>query len=397
MAHHASTAEQIRSYSGPALLSYGFRPFFLFGAIWAALAIAIGLPMLFGAVTPPTTLDPLHWHAHELVYGYVPAIVAGFLLTAVPNWTGRLPVTGVPLLIVFVLWLAGRAMVLFSAYVGALAAAAVDVSFLLALGVVIAREIIAGGNTRNLKVLAVVGVLSAGNIVFHVEVLAGTATGYGVRIGLSATLVLIMLIGGRIIPSFTRNWLARQTPGSLPAPFGRFDVAAMLVGGAALAAWTVAPVSSATAGLALFAAGLHAARLTRWAGERTLDEPLVAILHIAYAFVPLGFALLALTILRPDVVAASGALHAWTAGGIGLMTLAVMTRASLGHTGQPLTATRPIQAIYAAALVAALARLVAAFGLLREPMLYVSAAAWVLAFAGFAVVYGPLLLRPRPR
>jgi uncharacterized protein involved in response to NO len=323
----------------------------------------------------------------------VPAIVAGFLLTAVPNWTGRLPVTGMPLLALFALWVAGRLAVVGSAGLGPGIAAAIDVSFLLALGGVVARELIAGRNTRNLKVLAAVGVLLAGNLTFHVEALQGLTTGYGVRIGISAVLVLIMLIGGRIIPSFTRNWLVRQAPGPLPAAFGRFDVAAIVTAGAALVAWTAAPASQATAWL-LLTAVLHTARLARWAGERTLGEPLVTILHVAYAFVPLGFALLALANVRPDVIPASGALHAWTTGAIGLMTLAVMTRASLGHTGQPLTATWPIRAIYVAAITAAVTRVAAAFGLAREPMLYVSATAWVLAFAGFVIVYGPLLLRP---
>lgn len=219
--------------------------------------------------------------------------------------------------------------------------------------------------------------------------------GHGVRIGIAAILLLIMLIGGRIIPSFTRNWLARQSPGRLPQPFGRFDLVAMAAAGVVLGAWIAAPGALVTAWLAVGAALLQALRLSRWAGDRTTSEPLVAILHIAYAFVPLGFALLALGILRPDLIATSGALHAWTAGAVGVMTLAVMTRASLGHTGQPLVATRPIQAIYAAAIVAALARIVAAFGLARTPMLHLSATAWVLAFLGFAFVFAPLLTTRR--
>jgi uncharacterized protein involved in response to NO len=169
----------------------------------------------------------------------------------------------------------------------------------------------------------------------------------------------------------------------------------MIVSGLALASWIVTPSASPTALLALLAAGLNFVRLGRWAGERTLSEPLVFILHVAYAFVPLGFLLLALSIERPDIVAPTGALHGWTAGAIGVMTLAVMTRATLGHTGQGLSANVPTQAIYALAVTAALARICAAFDLLREPMLAVSAAAWFLAFAGFAIVYGPLLARRR--
>lgn len=391
----ASSAEQIRAFTGPAILSYGFRPFFLAGAIWAALSVALWLPLLSGHVALPTAFAPLDWHSHELVFGYVPAIVAGFLLTAVPNWTGRLPVVGWPLLALFSTWIAGRMAILCSGMIGAPLAAFGDLAFLLALAAVIAREIIAAGNTRNLKVLAAVGLLFTGNLIFHIEAARGLTSGYGLRFGVAATVMLIMLIGGRIVPSFTRNWLAPRKSDRLPAPFDRFDVAAMAIGALALVCWIALPASVATAWLAAAAAVINAARLMRWQGWRTSAEPLVFILHIGFAFVPLGFALLSLAIVRPDVIVPTGALHAWTAGAIGVMTLAVMTRASLGHTGMPLSATRPIQAIYAAAIIAALARIVAAFGVARAGMLHVSALAWVLAFAGFVIVYWPLLTRPR--
>ena len=392
----ATTAEQIRGYSGPAILSYGFRPFFLSAAIWAAIAMAIWLPVLAGDLTLPTAFGPVEWHAHELIYGFVPAAVAGFLLTAVPNWTGRLPVTGMPLLALFLLWVAGRVAVFSSEWIGAPLAAVVDLSFLAALAAVIAREIIAGKNTRNLKVLLAVGLLFIGNLAVHAEIIFGLSQGYGNRIGIAATVLLIMLIGGRIIPSFTRNWLVRQEPGRLPVPFSRFDAVVMLVSAGTFLGWIALPDHRFTALLAVVAGVLNGVRLARWAGERTAAEPLVLVLHVAYAFVPLGFLLLAVSILAPDVLLPSGALHSWTAGAIGLMILAVMTRASLGHTGQPLTATRGITAIYIATLVSALARIIAAFDIAREPLLHLSATAWVLAFAGFAVIYAPLLMRPRP-
>jgi uncharacterized protein involved in response to NO len=390
-----TTAEQIRAYRGPAVLGFGFRPFFLGGALWAAIAVAVWLPMLAGSVALPTAFAPIEWHVHELLYGYVPAVVAGFLLTAVPNWTGRLPVTGAPLLALFLTWVAGRTAILVSAWTGQLAAAIIDLAFLAALAAVIAREILAGNNARNLKVLAVVGLLFLGNALFHAESALGIGQGHGTRAGIGATVLLIMLIGGRIVPSFTRNWLARQTPGPLPQPFNRFDGAVMVASAAALASWVVKPESDVTALLAVAAGALNIVRLGRWAGYRTTAEPLVLVLHVAFAFLPTGFLLLALGIAAPGVIASSGALHSWTAGAIGLMTLAVMTRASLGHTGRPLTATLPTQLIYLAALVAALTRITAAFGVAREPLLHVSAAAWVMAFVGFAIVYAPLLIRPR--
>lgn len=391
----ATTAEQVRSYRGPAILSFGFRPFFLSAAIWAALVMVLWLPVLAGQLVLPTALGPIEWHAHALLYGFVPAAVAGFLLTAVPNWTGRLPVTGKPLLALFLLWLAGRIAVFTSGWIGAPLAAVIDLSFLATLAAVVAREIIAGKSTRNLKVLIVLGVLFLGNVTFHAEILLGLGAEYGIRAGIAAIILLIMLIGGRIIPSFTRNWLVRRSPGRLPVPFSRFDAAVMAFSGAALALWIVLPEADATAVLAVFAGLLNVVRLGRWAGERTTAEQLVLVLHVAYAFIPLGFLLLATSIWAPDVLLPSGALHAWTAGAMGLMIMAVMTRASLGHTGQPLTATRGTTAIYIATFIAALARIVAGFGVAREPMLHLSATAWVVGFAGFAVIYAPLLTRPR--
>lgn len=388
-----TTAEQIRSYKGPAILSYGFRPFFLAGAAWAAVAVALWLPLLTGHLSLPTAFAPIDWHVHELIYGYVPAVIAGFLLTAVPNWTGRLPVVGGPLLGLFAIWLAGRAAVLTSQWIGPWAAAVVDLGFLAALGAVIARELIAGKDKRNLKVLGVVSLLVVGNAVFHWEALQRGVAAYGTRIGIGGTVLLIMLIGGRIIPSFTRNWLARRGPGRLPAPLDRFDHAVMAVSALGLATWIALPDHAATAAIAGIAAVLNGIRLARWAGDRTTAEPLVFILHVSYAFVPIGFALLAIGIQWPALVAPSGAVHAWTAGAIGLMTLSVMTRASLGHAGRSLTATRPIQLIYVAATIAACARLLAAFHVLREPMLHASATAWVLAFGGFVLVYAPMLTR----
>lgn len=390
-----TSAQQIRAYRGSALLSFGFRPFFLFGALWAALAVAIWLPMLRGAVHVPTALSPIEWHVHELIFGFVPAIVAGFLLTAVPNWTGRLPVTGQPLLILVSLWVAGRLAIFFSALLGARFAAVADLAFLAALAAIVAREIIASKQRNNLKILVLVGLLFAANAAFHIENQFGAGQGHAVRAGLSAIVLLMIVIGGRIIPSFTRNWLTRRPAGALPAPFDRFDLVTVAAATCALAAWVAAPSAYLTAWIALTAAALHLARLNRWAGYRTAAEPLVLILHVAYVFIPAGFALLALAILAPGVVLPSGALHAWTVGAIALMTLAVMTRASLGHTGQSLTATRRIQAIYCSAFLAALARIAAAFGLARDPMLILSVAAWVAAFAGFAIVYGPLLTNPR--
>ena len=253
----ATTAERMRAHTGPAILSYGFRPFFLLGAVWAALVVAIWLPMLAGSLDLPSAFAPLEWHVHELVYGYVPAIVAGFLLTAVPNWTGRLPVTGTPLLLLVGLWVSGRLAILFSGRIGMASAAIIDLLFLATLAGVIAREIVAGKNLRNLKVLVLVGLLFTGNAVFHLEAISvHGGSGYGTRIGIGAAVLLITLIGGRIVPSFTRNWLARARPGRLPMPFDRFDAVAIVAGAAAIACWIAQPQAAPTAALAGLAAPL---------------------------------------------------------------------------------------------------------------------------------------------
>jgi uncharacterized protein involved in response to NO len=386
---------RLRDHSGPALLSYGFRPFFLFGALYAGLAILAWLPTFYGTLQVSTTFTPVDWHVHEMLYGYLPAIVAGFLLTAIPNWTGRLPIQGMPLLVLFLVWIAGRVSVTWSAPLGWFAVAVVDCAFLALLIAACAREIIAGNNWRNLRILVLVTLLLVGNIAFHGEAHEYGSAEYSVRIGLAAIVLLLALIGGRIIPSFTRNWLARENPGRLPAPFGRFDVIAIVISALALLLWIALPVGRATAVALFLAAALNVVRLARWAGDRTLHDRLVLILHVGFVFVPLGFLLAGLAAL--DMVLASAPIHAWMVGAAGVMTLAVMTRASLGHTGNALVASPATQAIYLAVVVAALARICA----IVQPdwsnaLLEASAGAWCVAFFGFAVVYGPLLLRPRP-
>jgi uncharacterized protein involved in response to NO len=383
-----------RNYRGPALFSYGFRPFFLGAALWAMASILLWLPVYFGDFTLPVALAPLDWHIHEMLYGYVPAVVAGFLLTAIPNWTGRLPVNGPPLVMLFTAWLAGRIAMLCSARIGLAGAAAVDMIFLVMLGAFALREVIAGRNWRNLRVVAVLAILIAGNVVFHIEVLRTGVANYGTRIGLAAIVGLIMLIGGRVVPSFTHNWLVRMNPGRLPVSFNRFDGVCLAVAAVALAGWVAVP-DHPLVGAALFGAGaMHGLRLARWGGDRTAADRLVLVLHIAYAFIPIGFLLLGAAALWPERVPASAGIHAWTAGAIGLMTLAIMTRATLGHTGRALHASQGTEAIYAFAVAAAVARIVATFAA-PVLLLHVAMAAWCIAFAGFAAVYGPMIVKPR--
>jgi len=382
---------RLRSCQGWPLLGSGFRPFFLFGSIYAGLAILVWLPVFHGELTLISAFAPRDWHVHEMLYGYLPAVITGFLFTAIPNWTGRLPIQGTPLLVLVIVWIMGRVCVTFSAETGWLVAMLVDASFLLLVAAAAAREILAGRNWRNLNVVMLVLLLLAGNIAFHLEAHFNGAADTGIRIGIAVVVLLISLIGGRIIPSFTRNWLVRENPGRLPVPFGRFDVMVVAIGALALSVWVASPAGRPT-GAALAIAGLlHLVRLGRWAGDRTWRERLVLILHIGYAFVPLGFLLNAMSAF--DLVPAGAGVHAWMVGAAGTMTLAVMSRATLGHTGQQLTASVATQAIYAAIIVAALSRICAVIEPAHsEPLLHLAALAWAAAFFGFALAFGPLLV-----
>jgi uncharacterized protein involved in response to NO len=382
-----------RAYTGPALLRQGFRPFFLAAAVWAAASIVIWLCILLGDLELPSLFDPLAWHVHEMLYGFVVAAMAGFLLTAVPNWTGRLPIQGLPLLALVLLWLAGRVAVAGSAWLGAWPAAALDLGFLAALLAVVLREIVAGRNWRNLPMTAALVGLLAGNGAMHLESQGLIADeGLGWRLGMAVMVLLLGLIGGRIVPSFTRNWLAKRGPGALPAPFGRYDRIALLALGIALAAWAFRPDAVAT-GLLLAVAGLLTAfRLARWRGWRTVAEPLVWSLHIGFAWVPVGLLLLALAPLAGWPQAAG--IHALSAGAFATMILAVTTRATLGHTGRALTAGPATVAIYALVCVAASLRVAAVFWPAGyEVSLGAAGACWIAAFLGFAAVYGRILLR----
>jgi uncharacterized protein involved in response to NO len=385
-----------RAYRGWPLFAGGFRPFFLLGAVQAGLAILVWLPVFYGELRIASAFAPRDWHVHEMLYGYLPAIVTGFLFTAIPNWTGRLPLQGTPLATLVAVWLAGRLAVTFSAATGWWIAMLVDVSFLLLVAAAATREIAAGRNWKNLNVVALVVLLLAGNAAFHLEAHFNGAADVGIRIGIAVVVLLISLIGGRIIPSFTRNWLVRENPGRLPLPFGRFDIIVVALGALALVGWIVSP-DSRMAGAALGIAGLlHLVRLSRWAGERTLGERLLTILHVGYFFVPLGFLLNAAAAF--GLVPPSAGIHAWMAGAAGIMTLAVMTRATLGHTGHALTASAGTQAMYAAIIIAAVARICAVIHTAQSDLLlHIAAAAWVIAFLGFALAYGPLLLRGDPR
>ena len=375
--------------TGPVILSYGFRPFFLGAGIWGALSMVlwvldVSLGLGLGSA----------WHAHEMLFGYSSAALAGFLLTAIPNWTGRLPVSGMPLLGLFGLWLAGRLVLLVPGATSMVVPSILDAAFLPLLFAICAREIIAGRKWKDLKVLVAVGALALANGFFHYSHLVWGDVGLASRLAISAYCMLIMVIGGRIVPSFTRNWLAKRGATRMPTPYNRFDTLSLVIAVGALGFWVAAPLHWTTGFICAVAAILQLTRLLRWRGWSTTGEGLVLVLHLAYGFVSLSFACLSLAAF--ELLEPVAALHVATAGSIGAMTLAVMTRASRGHTGSELHAPALTVGSYTAMLAAGAIRpLTAVLPEFYMRIIELSGALWVLAFVLFVSEYGPMLMAKR--
>lgn len=389
----ATSAESIRAHAGLPVFSFGFRPFFLFSAAWAAIAVPVWVTSMLGDGMVGG-MDGRLWHIHEMLFGYLAGVIAGFLLTAVPNWTGRLPVTGLKLAGLFGLWAAGRAAGFLPASM-AIPAAVIDSAFLVVFAAVIWREVVAAKNRRNLPVCLLVSVLAAANIAFHLRGVFPSLGPGAERAAVAVVTGLIALIGGRVTPSFTQNWTRAHGILKGPTAFNRFDAAVLALTAAALAGWVAAPYAPLT-GVAMVAAGLaNLARLARWRGWLARREALVWILHTGYAWLGVGLVLLGLAALVPEVAPFTAGVHALTAGAMGVETLAIMTRATRGHTGRPRVADGATVAVYLLILCAAVVRVSAPF--VTEwtvVLLAVSATLWSLAFAAFVAAYGPMLWRP---
>lgn len=390
------TALPSRSDRLRVVLSYGFRPFFLAAALWGATAIGLWIAMLTTGLSIPTRFDPLTWHIHEMFFGFVLAAVAGFLLTAIAAWTGRQPVSGAQLGALASLWLLGRIDSLISQWLPGWLAISADIVFPLTLTVAVAWEIIAANNRRNFPIIAPLLVLTAADLLMDLSMEGfGTLSGYGWRLALAAILILISVVGGRIIPSFTRNWLVARGETRLPEPTAVIDRASLGVLHATLVTWVFFPTAYATGIALLVGATLNLWRLLRWRGAATRSETLLAVLHVGYVLLVLGVA--ALGFANVDTAfPLSAAIHALTVGAIGTMILAVMTRVSRGHTGRQLSADRATTLTYALVILAAVARIAAALAVgAREDLLLAAAALWIAAFGIFALRYAPFLLRPR--
>lgn len=373
----------------------GFRPFFFGGAAWALIALTLWICELAGEISLRTALDPLAWHRHEMLFGFVGAVIGGFLLTAVPNWTGRLPIAGWPLAGLFAIWVAARLALLFSAETGLWLAGILDVGFFVVLGLLAAREVLEANN-RNVPV---VGMILLFGLADALDYLCAGGTiplpDLGWQLAISIVVLLISLIGGRIIPSFTRNWMAKRgMKVGLPTQPDRFDLLVIAATALALLAWLSGPQAAPIGIVVVAAAILQAIRWVRWSGYRTFADPLVLILHVGYAWIPVGLALLGLSLM--GLVPRSAAIHALTAGAMATMILAVMTRASLGHTARELKANSTTVLVYVLVTTGALIRISASLRLVDFNLgIEIAGLAWGGAFLLFLITYAPVLWRPR--
>jgi len=380
-------------YRGPALFSYGFRPFFLGAALFAGMAVLAWILTLAGFSDPDFLFPARDWHVHEMVFGFLPAVITGFLLTAIPNWTDRPPIRGPELMLLFTLWLAGRLLMAIP-WFSPLVAAIVDASFLVLVAGFVWRELVAGKSWSQAPIGGVISLYAGANILFHVLAVSGAATDLPERMAVALVMVLVSLIGGRVTTNFTGEFLAEQGRIEQPAPFSRYDGLSLLLVGCAVAAWTVQPQALATGWMLVIAGLANLRRLSRWYGWLTWREPLVLVLHLGYSWLVLALLVLGSSILGVGLPP-TDAVHAFTTGAVGVMTLGVMTRASLGYTGRVWHAGSFTVLIYALVTLGALLRVVGpTTGLPTNLMLGLAAACWSGGYLLFAVVYGPFLLRP---
>lgn len=372
----------------PVLFSAGFRLFFLLAACTAIAVIARTTLVLNGAIT--VSGNPFGWHGHEMLFGYVGAVVVGFILTAVPNWTGTRPARGLPIFLLGTLWLLAR-IALWDGNPGWWGHAT-DLAFLPAAAVVAAMPLWRHGNPRQWLPIGVILTIAAANIPWHLAVHLGQPALASRALAFTTMLIalLIAIIGGRVVPAFTRNRLA--TSGE-PLPRGHDIRDGLAIGASFLVAIAELAAPTAAGALALIAAGLHAARLHGWRGLRVTGDPLLFVLHVGYAWLALGYAVRALALISA-AGSSAWALHGILVGAIGTMTLAMMSRATLGHTGRALRAGPVLTAAFIAMQLAVLARLGAPW--LGFEAWIVAGMLWSMAFACYILRCAPMLLRPRP-
>lgn len=381
-----------------ALWATGFRPFFLLAGLHGCTFLLFWIAILVGWLRGPLWLVPMWWHGHEMLFGFVAAAIAGFLLTAVPVWTATPAPAGATLAALALLWLAGRVAMMATGFLPSVVPPLIDLAFLPALALTLAPRLFRARRARNYGFVPILLALFAANASMHLPALgvAGVRADLGVRLAVDLVMLLLVIIGGRIVPTFTANALRRSGVSAEIRPRRWVELGTVPV----LLIFTVAdlfaPLSATSGLLALVAGALLSVRLAGWQGLRTWRDPLLWSLHLGYLWVPVGLICLGLSNLTEMVPRASG-IHAITAGAFGTMILTVMSRVSLGHTGRELVAPRPIHAAYALITLAALLRTAGPILLPQAqlPTLVASGVCFSAAFAIFLATYAPILLAPR--
>jgi uncharacterized protein involved in response to NO len=380
------------------LWATGFRPFFLLAGLHGCTFLLFWIAILLGWLQGPLWLVPMWWHGHEMLFGFVCAAIAGFLLTAVPVWTGTPHPTGAPLVALALLWLSGRVAMMAAGFLPRLVPPLLDLAFLPALAIPLAPRLFGARRARNYGFVPILLALFVANALMHLQVLgvAGARADLGVRLAVNLVMLLVVIIGGRIVPNFTTNALRRN--GVVVEIRSRRWVEVLTV--PAVLAFTAADLfapPSATSGLpALVAGGVLLVRLAGWQGLRTRGDALRWSLHLGYLWIPAGLICLGMSSLTELVPRASG-IHAITAGAFGTMILTVMSRVSLGHTGRELVAPPAISVAYALITLAALLRMAGPILIPQAqlPTLVASGLCFSAAFAIFTATYAPILLAPR--
>ena len=377
-----------------ALWRSGFRPFFLAGALYGPFALWIWMGGYLGVWRAPWVVREPWWHGHEMVFGFYAAIISGLLLTALPSWAGIREHAGRTLALLLVVWLAGRAVMLLASSLPWPIVAAIDSAALIALPGVLAPGLLRARQRKFAIVLPVLAALAAVNLLFHASHARGDgdAALRSLVAAVAIVVVLYSLVAGFMTPVFTNNALRDQRDARRVLRSTRIDVAAHVLAVAFALTQALAMPASIAAVVAATACVVHAARLALWRGWRVRGNPLVIAMHVGYAWLVVAFGLAALGALGAGIGARAW-LHAVTIGAIGMMMLALMPRVALRHTGRALVLARAMSASYVAMSAAAVLRLAYGFGG-ATTLLVVAALAWSACFVTYAIVYGPILVRP---
>lgn len=377
------------------LLAYPFRIFFLIVGLYGFAIVLAWMAFLFGGLALPVGWSPLHWHSHEMLFGFTAPAIAGFILTAVCNWTGAPPLQGAKLSLLVAAWLLGRIAMWLASYLPLPLVAVLDMLFLLALAIVLLKVLVRHCNRRNMPLGGMILLLALANLLMHIGFNTGGTNWLqqGQALAMGLVTLIMLVIGGRIIPLFTANWFRNQALPVTVITLPVLDRAAVIVTVLLIPAeWVAYPWL--TGALALIAALLNAWRLCGWKGWHTWREPLLWVLHVGYAWLVVALLLKGLSAFA--LVAPASWQHALGAGAMGTLILGVMTRVALGHTGRPLKLPAFGWLIYGGITLAALFRVGAALGWLDYRLgVMLAAAGWCFAFSLFVVIYWPILSRPR--